>query len=31
MLQLDGWIPDVAFMEQAGYFDMGRLYGARSH
>lgn len=26
MLQLDGWTPDVALMEQAGYFDMGRLY-----
>jgi hypothetical protein len=27
MLQLDGWTPDVALMEQAGYPDMARLYG----
>ena len=27
MLQLDGWAPDVALMEQAGYFNLGRLYG----
>ena len=25
MLQLDGWTPDVALMEQAGYSDLRRL------
>ena len=25
MLQMDGWAPDVALMEQAGHFDLGRL------
>jgi hypothetical protein len=25
MLQLDGWTPDVEFMEQAGYADLRRL------
>jgi hypothetical protein len=27
MLQLDGWAPDVGLMEEAGYFDIGRLRG----
>jgi hypothetical protein len=27
MLQLDGWAPDVALMEQAGYFNIRRLHG----
>lgn len=27
MLQLDGWAPDMALMERAGYFNMARLRG----
>jgi hypothetical protein len=25
MLQTDGWAPNISLMEQAGYFDLGRL------
>jgi hypothetical protein len=27
MLQLDGWTPVLALMEQAGYYDLRRLQG----
>jgi hypothetical protein len=27
MLMLDGWRPDMSLVKQAGYFDLGGLYG----